>query len=197
LGEAIRVVLVDDEDDERALLRTRLERVGGFEVVAEAADAEEGIYACADHRPDVVILDVAMPGMNGIDAVPALRKGSPATIVIIYTPDSGIATRNAAEKVGAHAVVGKLDSFDLLVGTIHRFLPDKVPVDETAKARGEFGQKMTSLLDTEPARPEGRWRRSGPGTRVGMIAVLVLVLLPVLVLLVWALAALADFGLSR
>jgi DNA-binding NarL/FixJ family response regulator len=198
LAEPIRTVVVDDEDDVRQLLKVRLERDGGFEVVAEGGSAGEAVALCAAQRPHVVILDAGMPGGNGLLAVPDIRRASPATIVVIYTSDSTLATRNEAEKAGAHAVVGKLDSLDLLVGTIHRFLPQFAPKPDAAlQDRAEFGQRMTALLDDGVgADGEPWWRRRGTQSRRWMIVVLVLVVLPLLAAIAWVIAQLAGHGLG-
>lgn len=198
MGDRIRVVLIDDEDDIRQLLKARLERDGGFMVVGEGGSAEEAVAQCEEQRPQVVILDAGLPGESGIAAVPALRKASPATVVVIFTSDSTMATRNEAERAGAHAVVGKLDSLDLLVGTIHRLLPAHAPrPDPELQDRAEFGQRMNQLLDDRDAGDgEPWWRRRGTQSRRWMIVVLVLVVLPLLAAAAWAIAQLAGFGLG-
>ena len=71
-----RVVLVDDTRDLRELMRLAMVR-GGFDVVGEAADGREGIEVCAQQQPDVVLLDLAMPVMDGIEALPGIREHCP------------------------------------------------------------------------------------------------------------------------
>lgn len=194
MAEPIRTIVVDDEEDVRRLLRTRLERDGGFTVVAEAASPADAVALCAEHTPDVVILDAGVPDMEGLAAVPEVRRASPRSVVVIYTSASGLSTRNEAERVGAHAVVGKLDPFDFLTGTIHRLLPEKAPKPDAAlQERSEFGQRMTELLEADGDDQSGLpwWRRRG-APRVGFIALLVLVVLPLLAALVWVVAVVAG-----
>lgn len=198
MADRIRTVVVEDEDDVRRLLKLRLERDGGFTVVGEGTSREEAIELCAEHRPHVLILDPGLPGGSGLAAVPVVRSDSPATVVVIYTSDSTIATRNEAERAGAHAVVGKLDPFDLLVGTIHRFLPDLAPEPDAALAdRAEFGQRMSALLDDD-GRGDGEpwWRRRGHQSRRWMLVVLIVVVLPLLAAVAWVIAQLAGHGLG-
>ena len=194
MAETIRTLVVDDEEDVRVLLRTRLERDGGFQIVAETASPVEAAALAAEHQPDVVILDAGVPEMDGLAVVPAVRQASPESVIVIYTSATGLSTRNEAERLGAHAVVGKLDPFELLTGTIHRLLPAKAPApDPSLQERSAFGQRMTELLETEEERLAGLpwWRRPG-APRVGFIALLVLVVFPLLAAAVWVIAQLAG-----
>uniref|UniRef100_UPI002FDA88DC response regulator n=1 Tax=Gordonia sp. (in: high G+C Gram-positive bacteria) TaxID=84139 RepID=UPI002FDA88DC len=68
MSEEIRVLLVDDQELVRSGLRRILRRKDGFDVVAECADGDEVPAAVAAHSPDVVVMDLRMPGMDGIEA---------------------------------------------------------------------------------------------------------------------------------
>ncbi|MER6844051.1 response regulator transcription factor [Streptomyces platensis] len=81
----IRVLLVDDEALVRAGLRMILEPAEGIEVVAEASDGGAAITAAAKHRPDVVLMDVRMPGMDGLTALKELRRSADGPKVIMLT----------------------------------------------------------------------------------------------------------------
>lgn len=73
----VRVVVVDDHDDLRLLLRTLLQIDGRFELVGEAADGDRGFRAIADTSPDLVILDLAMPGIDGLELLDMCRQQWP------------------------------------------------------------------------------------------------------------------------
>ena len=192
MASLVRAVIVDDEPDVRDLLKLRLERNGRFDVVGIGGDGPEAIELCAEHKPDVLILDALMPSGHGTDVVRDILSVAPSTMVIIYTGDAGTGTRDAAERVGAHAVIGKLDPFERLVGTIFRLLPDKAPVPR----KDDFEERMTSLLEDDDAgRSSGPWWRSRGRTRVLLIVVLVLVVLPVLGGVAWFLATLAGMSM--
>jgi CheY-like chemotaxis protein len=186
----VRAVLVDDEPEMRELLRLRFERHGSFAVVGEGGDGPDAVALCDAHRPDVLVLDALMPSGHGTEVVPDVLAASPDTVVIIYTADAGTATRDAAERVGAHAVVGKLDPFDRLVGTIFRLLPDKAPAVE----KDDFGDRMTALLTEEGEAERVPWWRSAGRTRTSLLLVLLLVVLPLAAAGVWAAALLAGGG---
>jgi DNA-binding NarL/FixJ family response regulator len=81
----IRVILADDHTLVRAGLRSLLESVPGVEVVGEAADGNEAIRLVEALRPEVVLLDVGMPGLNGLEAAPRLAAASPLTRVLILS----------------------------------------------------------------------------------------------------------------
>jgi DNA-binding NarL/FixJ family response regulator len=86
----IRVLLVDDQGLVRAGLRALLDSEDGIEVVAEAGDGAEAVRAVAEHRPDVVLMDIRMPGMDGLEATKAITadpRYDAVRIVILTTFD--------------------------------------------------------------------------------------------------------------
>ena len=85
MAEPIRVLLVDDHAVVREGLRAFLELQDGIEVVGEAADGEEAIAAALRLGPDVVLMDLVMPRLDGVAAMRALRERSPGARVIVLT----------------------------------------------------------------------------------------------------------------
>ncbi|MET8694861.1 response regulator [Streptomyces bauhiniae] len=84
MAEPIRVLLVDDHQVVRRGLRTFLEVQDDIEVVGEAADGAEGVARAEELRPAVILMDVLMPGTDGIDALRGLReRGNPARVLIV------------------------------------------------------------------------------------------------------------------
>ena len=81
----LRVVIADDQPLMRAGFKTVLEATGSIEVVAEAGDGEEAIRAVETHRPDVVLMDIRMPGIDGIEATRRIMRATPAPRVIVLT----------------------------------------------------------------------------------------------------------------
>src|SRR5436305_4133444 len=80
-SDGISVVVVDDAAEVRSLVRTQLRLTGHFAVVGEGATGAEAIEACREHQPDIVLLDVSMPDMDGFEALPEIRAVSPHTRV--------------------------------------------------------------------------------------------------------------------
>lgn len=81
----LRVLLADDHTLVRAGIRSLLERLPGVAVVGEAADGREVLLLAGAHRPDVVVMDIGMPGLNGLEAAERLRKTQPAVRVIMLS----------------------------------------------------------------------------------------------------------------
>jgi len=84
------VMIVDDESLIRSALRKVLDRAGGFDIVAEAVDGIEGVEKAGDIRPQLILLDVAMPRMNGVEAYAAIRLVSPDSKIVILTSFFGM-----------------------------------------------------------------------------------------------------------
>jgi DNA-binding NarL/FixJ family response regulator len=98
---AIRVLLVDDHPVVRDGLRGYLARCPGIEVVGEGRDGLAAIDLCRKLTPDVVLLDLAMPGMNGIDAIPHIRFVAPETRILILTMQEDREYLREARRKGA------------------------------------------------------------------------------------------------
>jgi CheY-like chemotaxis protein len=92
----IRVLIVDDYEDMRALLRATLESKGGYEIVGEAADGEEAVRLADALQPDVVVLDLAMPRMDGLQALPLICDSVAGVRVIVLSGfDEAIVAKQA------------------------------------------------------------------------------------------------------
>ncbi|GAA3909303.1 response regulator transcription factor [Streptomyces gulbargensis] len=114
----IRVLLVDDHQVVRRGLRTFLEVQDDIEVVGEAADGAEGVARAEELRPDVVLMDVKMPGTDGIEALKRLRGlGNPAKVLIV-TSFTEQRTVVPALRAGASGYVYKDVDPDALAGAI-------------------------------------------------------------------------------
>jgi DNA-binding NarL/FixJ family response regulator len=113
-----RVVLVDDHAQLRDLYRRFLEDCDDIEVVATCACARDGIAATESNRPDVVLIDLSLPDMNGIDAIRELRRAVPtAHVIVVSGADATVASIEAAA-AGAVAYIDKIDVPHDLVPTI-------------------------------------------------------------------------------
>ena len=81
----IKLIIADDHNIIRQGLRLILETEDDFEIIAEASDGAEALTLCAKHRPDVVLMDLRMPGMDGLTAIEKLRETQPEIAVVILT----------------------------------------------------------------------------------------------------------------
>jgi DNA-binding NarL/FixJ family response regulator len=121
----IRVVLVDDQTLVRQGVRGLLELVPDIEVVGEASDGEEALQKVPELKPDVLLLDIRMPRLNGIGVLDALREANslPPTLVLTTFEDGDAAF--AAIKAGAKGLMLKDVSLDDLAGAIRALADDK------------------------------------------------------------------------
>jgi len=103
------VLLVEDDRSLRTMLRMTLEAHGGFEIVAEAADGRQAIALARYFQPDVVLLDLAMPRLGGLEALPLLLAVAPRTQVIVL---SGMESRDVEMDAIEHGAVGYLQKND-------------------------------------------------------------------------------------
>jgi len=83
--DPLRVLVVDDTPDLRDLLTMALERTGEFEVVAHAENGRQAVDSAAAHEPDLVLLDIAMPVMDGLEALPLVRRELPEALVVMLS----------------------------------------------------------------------------------------------------------------
>ena len=103
----LSVVVVDDDPDVRLMLRIGLQAGGEFDVVGEASDGSEATELLELLHPDCAVLDLHMPGVGGLEALPALRARSPRTRIVVYSAHVTLITAKTAMTLGAHAVVEK------------------------------------------------------------------------------------------
>ena len=118
------ILIVDDSPQIRTMIRIWLELEGKFQVCGEATDGVEAVEKALALKPDLVVLDLAMPRMNGLQTAVALQTSLPDVPIILLTlyPDSELAQQ--ARQVGVASVLSKMnemhalcDEVDRLVGT--------------------------------------------------------------------------------
>lgn len=108
------VVLADDTPEIRTLLRLTLEDQGDIEVVGEAGDGEEAVKIVTELQPDALVLDLAMPVMDGFQAIPEVRRHAPGTKIIVLSGFETSLMSERALKLGAHMYFEKgISMFDL------------------------------------------------------------------------------------
>jgi pilus assembly protein CpaE len=103
----MRVLLVDDDERFRETLRHLLAQRGEAEILGEAADGEEALRLAESLRPDVVLVDLAMPRMNGLEVTRQLKARRPEVLIVIITVHDDEAYRRTALAAGAEAFLVK------------------------------------------------------------------------------------------
>lgn len=158
----IRVLLVDDEALVRAGLRMILEPAEGIDVVAEANDGSEALTAVAAHRPDVVLMDVRMAGMDGLTALKELRRSLHSPKVIMLTTfdlddyvhtalrngAAGFLLKDTSPRELAHAVRTVAEGSAMLTPKVTKRLIDTF-ADLESEGAAEARQRLSELTDRE------------------------------------------------
>ena len=116
----IRVLLVDDQPVVRRGLRVRFQLEPDMQVIGEASTGSEALTLAQILTPDVVLMDIEMPDMDGIEATVALRTVVPQSIVVILSIHTDRQTRMKAQAAGAVAFVEKRGTPDILLAAIRQ-----------------------------------------------------------------------------
>jgi DNA-binding NarL/FixJ family response regulator len=140
----ITIVLIDDQAIVRAAFKSLLERNPNFRVIGDAGDARTGIDLVQKLQPDVVVLDITMPGLSGIDAVVPLKRAVPTTRVLMASQHEGMKFVQQALQAGADGYLSKdsePEELALAIESVRRgdsYLSPKVANGIMARAlRGE------------------------------------------------------------
>jgi DNA-binding NarL/FixJ family response regulator len=110
-----RMLIVDDNSSIRHLLRAAIENISGWKVCGEAVNGREAIEKAQELKPNLIVLDLAMPIMNGLEAAPLLRRLLPTVPIILYTLHDNKAVERVAFSLGISAVVSKAAGMTALV----------------------------------------------------------------------------------
>jgi DNA-binding NarL/FixJ family response regulator len=119
----VRVLLVDDHAIVRTGLRTMINNQPGLQVVGEASNGEEGLHSYEELRPDIVLMDLRMPVMDGVECTRAIRQKNPDALVIVLTTYDGDEHIHQALRAGARAYLLKetsADQFFAVLRSVHK-----------------------------------------------------------------------------
>lgn len=139
MTKTVRILIADDHSVVRAGLRALLEHQGGFRVVAEASTGEEAVTRAQEHRPDVAVLDVRMPGLSGIEACRRITQSVEGCKVIMLTSYAEDELLFAAIQAGASGYVLKRIGDNELVHAVER----------VSRGEGMLDPAMTSTIFAE------------------------------------------------
>lgn len=131
----IRVVLADDEDLLRSALASLLALEDDIDIVAQARDGDEAVRLVAEHRPEAVLLDLEMPGRDGVSAAEAIVSdaGGPRVVLVTRHARPGVLTR--ALKAGVHGFLPKSTPAERLADVIRAVVAGERYVDPTIAAQ--------------------------------------------------------------
>jgi DNA-binding NarL/FixJ family response regulator len=159
----LRLLIVDDHAVVRRGVRALLESRPGWEVCGEAADGQEAIRKAADLKPDIVVLDISLPGLNGLEATSRILKESPASEVLILTMHHSEELAQQVIKAGARGYVLKSDADQSLVAAIDRLSQHQTfftsRVAEFVLESGERGEDAVHTVEDPSRRMTSRERQ--------------------------------------
>ena len=141
--DTIRIVLADDHAVVRRGLQLLLEAEEGLEVVASVGDVDAAIRTTRGHKPDVLVLDLNMPGGSSLDAIPTILEASPGTRIVVLTMQNEPAFARQALGAGAIAYVLKEAADDELVEAVRR----------AAAGETYLNPQLGARMATEPTQP--------------------------------------------
>ncbi|MCW2984343.1 MAG: response regulator transcription factor [Conexibacter sp.] len=118
-ADPIRVLLCDDAEGFRALMRSSLADDPSIEIVGEASDGVAGVEATAELQPDVVLLDMSMPRMGGLQAIPKMRRSAPRASIIGLSSLSAARMAAPSIEIGAHSYLEKGTGLEDIRAAIH------------------------------------------------------------------------------
>ena len=133
----IRVLVVDDSAEIRDVIRLALDRATDFELVAEASDGETGVAAARAHQPGLVLLDIAMPEMDGLQALPLIRSVVPAASVVVF---SGFSEQDAADISvgnGADGFIRKGRNLTDVLDQLREIVANRARAPRPERSRGQ------------------------------------------------------------
>ncbi|HEY1270771.1 MAG TPA: response regulator transcription factor [Terriglobales bacterium] len=116
------VLVADDHPTVRRLIRTAFEKRPDFVVCGEAGDGQEAIEKAETLRPDLVVLDLSMPGMNGLAVARHLKQSSPSTTVIVFSDYLDVLAEGGRDFAGIAAVVSKSQPLSVLIDEARHLL---------------------------------------------------------------------------
>ena len=149
--QSIRILLVDDHTLFRSGIKALLARQAGFDVVGEAADGAEGVKLAKQLDPDVVLLDLNMPGISGVEALTLMLQDQPKRAVVMLTVSEEADDLTAALKAGARGYLLKNIDADFLTQAVARAAAGESVMSDsmTAKLMAQFRHGAAAPVEPE------------------------------------------------
>jgi DNA-binding NarL/FixJ family response regulator len=155
-----RIVIADDHPLYRGALRGLLEQHPDFEVVGEGQDGVEALELCRRLRPEVVLMDVRMPKMDGLEATRAIKRELPSTIVLINTAIEEPNHLSEALRAGVSGYVLKTSSGSEITDAIRKALNGEAPLNQEISA--QLLRRLLCEEEEKPRRPLEDHLRAAP-----------------------------------
>jgi DNA-binding NarL/FixJ family response regulator len=171
MSDAVRVMVVDDQGLVREGLMTLLEAAGGIDPVAAASDGEEAVRLAAHYLPDVVLMDLRMPRMDGVEATRRIREARPETEVVVLTTHADEDSILDAMRAGARGYLTKDAGIAEISRAVHAASAHHAFLDPEVQARlldaATSGRSHTAGAGAGTAAGGARTAAGGAGTAAG------------------------------
>jgi DNA-binding NarL/FixJ family response regulator len=135
----VRIILVDDFEKFRSFTSSLLRKQPGFQIVGDALDGPEAVRKAEELKPDLVVLDIGLPNLNGIEAALQIRAVSPESKILFLTGNDDPQVARAALDTGATGYVAKSDAAVELLSAVEAVLLGKRYVSKRLACRGLTG----------------------------------------------------------
>ncbi|MBE2272265.1 MAG: response regulator transcription factor [Anaerolinea sp.] len=153
-----RILLVDDHAVLRAGLRLLLDAQADMQVIGEASDGSEALELCESLKPDLILLDLSMPGLGGLDAIPVVRKVTPTSRILVLTMHDDESYLKSALRSGASGYVLKKAADSELLSAVRTVMRGELYVhpsltralaSDLLPAQDQLSDPWASLTDRE------------------------------------------------
>jgi DNA-binding NarL/FixJ family response regulator len=160
----IRVLLIDNQAAVRRGLRLRLALEPDLAVVGEVDNAEQALVLAQTLLPDVVVMDIAMSDVEGIEAIRRFRDMTPSCAVVILTLRGDAETRTLAQEAGAQALIEKQGGAEVLLEVIREVVQDSLQLTQSASGGSEERHRLQKqVASLQSLGPEGAPQDQGLG----------------------------------
>lgn len=152
--KAVRIMIADDHEIVRRGMRPLLKMQSGWEICGEAANGRDAVSMAAELKPDVVILDVSMPGLSGLEVATQIKRDRPETELLIFTGHESEVLVHQLFAAGARAFVLKQDAAEQLIPAVEA-LSEHRPFFGSQISMVVFEQYYKDGLSPEDISPDG------------------------------------------
>ena len=141
-GEPLRIILVDDHAVVRTGFRLLLENDPGILVIAELESGEQANQQARELNPDVIIMDLSMPGMGGLEAIRRIKAKNPEIKVLVFTMHDNVSFVEHAMEAGASGYITKNNAPNVLIQAVHQIADGEVYIEPTLKNEMNVQHKL-------------------------------------------------------
>jgi DNA-binding NarL/FixJ family response regulator len=142
----IKVLIVDDYEDWRRTVREMIQRLPELQVICEVSDGLQAVQKAGELKPDLIVLDIGLPQLNGIEAARQIRQLSPSSKIVVLSQDNSVEVVETALNTGVQAYVYKTDVGSDLLPAIEAVIRGKQFVSRSLKRMRRFASNNSATI---------------------------------------------------